>query len=158
MTATKPEHFDYRSPQNDNESWRHPNNQWQYQEQPQPQQQQQYPMTSQIDPQKYNPQQQYSHQNIPHHSDNASPLLQQHPTLSPPPLPTNTSATLDLLNRNLESMELRQAETATRKAIEAVQKRRERERVEAYERGIQDAMAWKDGAQAQAPHGNVGGW
>jgi hypothetical protein len=158
MTATKPEHFDYRSPQNDNESWRHPNNQWQYQEQPQPQQQQQYPMTSQIDPQKYNPQQQYSHQNIPHHSDNASPLLQQHPTLSPPPLPTNTSATLDLLNRNLESMELRQAETATRKAIEAVQKRRERERVEAYERRIQDAMAWKDGAQAQAPHGNVGGW
>jgi hypothetical protein len=40
-------------------------------------------------------------------------------------------------------MELRQAESATRKAVEAAQKRRELERKEAYERGIEDAMAWK---------------
>jgi hypothetical protein len=50
---------------------------------------------------------------------------------------------LERLSERLDNMELRQAESATRKAVEAAQKRRELERKEAYERGIEDAMAWK---------------
>jgi hypothetical protein len=50
---------------------------------------------------------------------------------------------LERLSVRLDNMELRQAESATRKAVEAAQKRRELERKEAYERGIEDAMAWK---------------
>ncbi|KAH0389855.1 hypothetical protein KCU89_g16229, partial [Aureobasidium melanogenum] len=54
----------------------------------------------------------------------------------------NTSM-LERLNERLDHMELRQAEGATRRAVEAAQKRRELEKKEAYERGIEDAMAWK---------------
>jgi hypothetical protein len=50
---------------------------------------------------------------------------------------------LERLSERLDHMELRQAESATRRAVEAAQKRREAERKEAYERGIEDAMAWK---------------
>jgi hypothetical protein len=50
---------------------------------------------------------------------------------------------LERLSERLDNMELRQAESATRKAVEAAHKRRELERKEAYERGIEDAMAWK---------------
>ncbi|KAH0367641.1 hypothetical protein KCU65_g4568, partial [Aureobasidium melanogenum] len=56
--------------------------------------------------------------------------------------PDNTSM-LERLNERLDHMELRQAEGATRRAVEAAQKRRELEKKEAYERGIEDAMAWK---------------
>lgn len=54
----------------------------------------------------------------------------------------NTSM-LERLNERLDHMELRQAEGATRRAVEAAQKRRELEKKEAYERGVEDAMAWK---------------
>lgn len=54
----------------------------------------------------------------------------------------NTS-TLKSLSERLDNMELRQAESATRRAVEAAQRRREAEKKEAYERGIEDAMAWK---------------
>ncbi|KAI4717222.1 hypothetical protein E4T48_06609 [Aureobasidium sp. EXF-10727] len=50
---------------------------------------------------------------------------------------------LERLNERLDHMELRQAEGATRRAVEAAQKRRELERKEAYEKGVEDAMAWK---------------
>ncbi|KAI4755409.1 hypothetical protein E4T52_12540 [Aureobasidium sp. EXF-3400] len=56
--------------------------------------------------------------------------------------PENTS-TLESLSERLDNMELRQAESATRRAVEAAQRRREAEKKEAYERGIEDAMAWK---------------
>jgi hypothetical protein len=56
--------------------------------------------------------------------------------------PEDTSL-LERLSERLDNMELRQAESATRKAVEAAQKRRELERKKAYERGIEDAMAWK---------------
>ncbi|CAD0113664.1 unnamed protein product [Aureobasidium uvarum] len=56
--------------------------------------------------------------------------------------PENTSM-LERLNERLDHMELRQAEGATRRAVEAAQKRRELERKEAYEKGVEDAMAWK---------------
>ncbi|KAG9842706.1 hypothetical protein KCU98_g14121, partial [Aureobasidium melanogenum] len=54
----------------------------------------------------------------------------------------NTSM-LERLNERLDHMELREAEGATRRAVEAAQKRRELEKKEAYERGVEDAMAWK---------------
>lgn len=54
----------------------------------------------------------------------------------------NTSM-LERLNERLDNMELRQAEGATRRAVEAAQKRRELEKKEAYEREAEDAMAWK---------------
>lgn len=57
--------------------------------------------------------------------------------------PDNTSM-LERLNERLDNMELRQAEGATRRAVEAAQKRRELEKKEAYERGVEDAMAWKE--------------
>jgi hypothetical protein len=53
------------------------------------------------------------------------------------------SSMLERLSERLDHMELRQAESATRRAVEAAQKRREAERKEAYGRGIEDAMAWK---------------
>lgn len=56
--------------------------------------------------------------------------------------PENASM-LESLSDRLDNMELRQAESATRRAVEAAQKRREAEKKEAYERGIEDAMAWK---------------
>ncbi|KAG9658285.1 hypothetical protein KCU64_g4622, partial [Aureobasidium melanogenum] len=56
--------------------------------------------------------------------------------------PENTSM-LERLNERLDHMELRQAEGATRRALEAAQKRRELEKKEAYDRGVEDAMAWK---------------
>ncbi|KAH0284485.1 hypothetical protein M436DRAFT_44755 [Aureobasidium namibiae CBS 147.97] len=56
--------------------------------------------------------------------------------------PENASM-LESLSERLDNMELRQAESATRRAVEAAQKRREAEKKEAYERGIEDAMAWK---------------
>ncbi|KAG9842994.1 hypothetical protein KCU98_g8233, partial [Aureobasidium melanogenum] len=56
--------------------------------------------------------------------------------------PDNTSM-LERLNERLDHMELRQAEVATRRAVEAAQKRRELEKKEAYDRGVEDAMAWK---------------
>jgi hypothetical protein len=62
------------------------------------------------------------------------------------------SSMLERLSERLDHMELRQAETATRRAVEAAQKRREAERKEAYERGIEDAMAWK------ARSGGFGGY
>jgi hypothetical protein len=58
------------------------------------------------------------------------------------PEPENNS-TLESLSERLDNMELRQRESATRRAVEAAQKRREAEKKEAYERGIEDAMAWK---------------
>ncbi|KAI4724256.1 hypothetical protein E4T49_07996 [Aureobasidium sp. EXF-10728] len=56
--------------------------------------------------------------------------------------PENASM-LERLNERLDHMELRQAEGATRRAVEAAQKRRELDRKEAYEKGVEDAMAWK---------------
>lgn len=56
---------------------------------------------------------------------------------------SNNTSMLERLNERLDHMELRQAEGATRKAVEAAQKRRELEKKEAYERGVEDAMAWK---------------
>lgn len=54
----------------------------------------------------------------------------------------NTSM-LERLNERLDRMELRQAEGATSRAVEAAQKRRDLENKEAYEHGVEDAMAWK---------------
>ncbi|KAK6006345.1 hypothetical protein QM012_006755 [Aureobasidium pullulans] len=59
------------------------------------------------------------------------------------PLELENISILERLNERLDHLELRQAEGATRKAVEAAQKRRELEKKEAYERGVEDAMAWK---------------
>ncbi|KAH0269877.1 hypothetical protein KCU91_g8408, partial [Aureobasidium melanogenum] len=56
---------------------------------------------------------------------------------------SDSTSMLERLNERLDNMELRQAEGATRRAVEAAQKRRELENKEAYERGVEDAMAWK---------------
>ncbi|THY34337.1 hypothetical protein D6D01_02000 [Aureobasidium pullulans] len=55
---------------------------------------------------------------------------------------TDNASMLKRLNERLDHMELRQADEATRKAVEAVQKRRDLERKEAYDRGVEDAMKW----------------
>ena len=68
------------------------------------------------------------------------------------PEPENASI-LESLSERLDNMELRQAESATRRAVEAAQKRREAEKKEAYERGIEDAMAWQARSGA---YGNFG--
>ncbi|KAI5207445.1 hypothetical protein E4T39_01989 [Aureobasidium subglaciale] len=56
---------------------------------------------------------------------------------------SESTSMLQRLNERLDHMELRHAEGATRQAVEAAQKRRNLERKEAYERGVEDAMAWK---------------
>lgn len=40
-------------------------------------------------------------------------------------------------------MEMKQAEEANKKAMEAAERQRELDRKQAYERGVEDAMAWK---------------
>ncbi|TIA52065.1 hypothetical protein D6C79_02214 [Aureobasidium pullulans] len=60
----------------------------------------------------------------------------------PQHLETDNASMLERLNERLDHMELRQAEGATRKAVEAVQKRRDLERKEVYDRGVEDAMKW----------------
>ncbi|KAI5250272.1 hypothetical protein E4T43_00214 [Aureobasidium subglaciale] len=56
---------------------------------------------------------------------------------------SESTSMLQRLNERLNHMELRHAEGATRQAVEAAQRRKDLERKEAYERGVEDAMAWK---------------
>ncbi|KEQ94327.1 hypothetical protein AUEXF2481DRAFT_5819 [Aureobasidium subglaciale EXF-2481] len=64
----------------------------------------------------------------------------------------NTSM-LQRLSERLDHMKLRHAEDATRQAAEAARKRRDLERKEAYEQGVEDAMGWK-----QKRPGTFGGY
>lgn len=111
-------------------------------------------------------------QHAPHHSRMYNPEAYTRPSAPDPPktqanfqlhhqgrytprqhTEPDSISMLESLSERLDNMELRRAESATRRAVEAAQKRREAEKKEAYERGVEDAMAWK--AQSGA-YGNFG--